>query len=216
MEIQETRRYILEILRDNEECTVDEIVEALSIHLERSITTVTIRHHLERLRSEGLVNPPRVRRRNSPGRPQYAYSLTDKAMEYFPNNYAGLADGLLDQLKQHLPQEQVNVILEGMADSMAAAANIPQGPLPVRLDHIVAHMNDHGYAAEWEESADGYILTTTNCPYERVVSSHEELCQFDLRMVASMLGVVPRFVGRMRDGANACQYLIPYSEIVKS
>ncbi len=210
MELQETRRYILEILKTEKDCTVDEIVNALSEKLERRFTTVTVRHHLERLRAENLINPPEVRRRNTPGRPQYVYSLSDKAFEYFPNNYAGLADGLLAQMKDQLPDGQVNVILDHMADDMAAQAGIPAGgTLETRLQRTVEYLNSYGYLASWEEHPEGYVLTTTNCPYERVVCNHSELCQFDLRLVSSLLGVVPRFMGNLRDGEHACQYLIP-------
>ncbi|MFP4322096.1 MAG: helix-turn-helix transcriptional regulator [Anaerolineales bacterium] len=210
MELQETRRYILEILRTEEDCTVDEIVEALSERLQRRFTTVTVRHHLERLRAENLINPPAVRRRNAPGRPQYVYSLSPKAFEYFPNNYAGLADGLLAGMKQHLPEGQVNVILDDMADSMAAGAGIgAEADLETRLRRTVDFLNAHGYLAEWEAKEDGYLLTTSNCPYERVVCNHSELCAFDLRLVSSLLGTVPRFMGNLREGDNACQYFIP-------
>ena len=210
MELQETRRHILEILKEQGECTVDGIVEALSARLNRAITTVTVRHHLERLRAEDLVKPPQIRRRNTPGRPQYVYVLSPRALEYFPSNYAGLAGGLLEQLKRSLPPNQVNVIMEGMADTMAVAARIPDAPMPVRLDYIVQYMTDQGYVASWEKTDEGYVLSTSNCPYERVAGSHEEICGFDLRLVSAMLGTVPRFINRLREGSEACQYLIPH------
>jgi predicted ArsR family transcriptional regulator len=210
LEIQETRRYIIEILHQNGDCTVETIVKALSAKLGRKITTVTVRHHLERLRAEGLVNPPAIRRRDTPGRPQYCYSLAPQAYEYFPNNYAGFASGLLDQVKQHLPAQQVNVIMQGMADEMAANAAIPQdAPLRIRLAYVVDHLNAQGYVATWKETEGGYILCTTNCPYERIAEHHPEMCGFDLRLISTMLGVVPRYLGSLREGASACQYFIP-------
>lgn len=209
MELQETRRHIVEILKAEDGCTVEEIVAKLSERLLRPITTVTVRHHLERLRAEALVEPPKIRRRNSPGRPQYVYSLSQRAMEYFPNDYAGFAAGLLDHVKRSAPENGVNVLLEGMADSMAADAMIPDVPLPKRLNYVVAYMNDKGYEASWETGADGYILTACNCPYEAIVGAHEEICEFDARLLASMLGVVPRLMNLAREGGGACQYLIP-------
>lgn len=213
MEIQETRRFILEILKDHKECTVEEIVSALAERLNRDITTVTVRHHLERLRADNLVNAPEIRRRNTPGRPQYIYSLAPQAYEVFPNNYAGLAQGLLTQLKSHVPPKAVNVILEGMADDLADQAGIPAGlPLEKRLQFTVDYLNKQGYVAHYESTPDGFILSTTNCPYEKVAGSHEEPCHFDLRLVASLIGVVPRFVGSVREGSSACEYFIPSEE----
>jgi DeoR family transcriptional regulator, suf operon transcriptional repressor len=210
VEIQETRRDILDILKQKHECTVEEIVTALSERLDKRITTVTVRHHLERLRAENLVKAPEIRRRSSPGRPQYVYCLTEKAFEYFPNNYAGFANSLLSQMKSQLGLNGVNVILEDMADTMAAEAGIPHtAALTARLNHTVDYLNEHGYEAAWEETSGGYLLTASNCPYERVVEQHGELCTFDLRLVASLLGVVPRYVSNLRQGDHACQYFIP-------
>lgn len=210
MELQETRRYILDILKQHGDCTVDEIVQALSQRLERPITTVTVRHHLERLRAEGLVNAPEIRRRNSPGRPQYVYSLSAKATDYFPNNYAGFAESLLAQIKQQLPQGAVNTILEGMAEDLAYNAGIPRSAsLELRLTRTVDYLNEQGYLASYEAAEGGFVLSTTNCPYERVACNHAEVCQFDLRLISSLLGVVPRFLGSLRGGDEACQYFIP-------
>lgn len=211
MELQETRRFILEILKEQGECTVEAIVEYLTHKLQRPITTVTVRHHLDRLRAEDLVNTPEIRRRNSPGRPQYTYTLTPKADEYFPSNYANFTNHMLVQLKRHLPSNEFNVILQDMAVSMASEADIvPQLPLPKRVEQVVAYLNQQGYIATMTTTDDGFILSTTNCPYERVAGRHEEMCQFDLRLMTALLGgVVPRFIGRMRDGDPACQYFIP-------
>lgn len=209
MELQETRRHIVDILKERGECTVEDLVDDLKERLHRQITTVTIRHHLDKLQAEGLIEPPQVRRRDTPGRPQYVYTLSSLGMNYFPNNYAGLAEGLLSEMKRHLPTQQINVILENVADTMASSASIPDAPLPQKLDHVVAYMNDKGYTAAWEQADGGFILTTTNCPYERVATSHAELCELDFRLVASMLGVVPRLMGRASQGHDCCQYFVP-------
>lgn len=209
MELQETRRHIVEILKERGECTVDDLVADLKDRLQRAITTVTIRHHLDKLQAEGLIEPPQVRRRDTPGRPQYVYVLSSRGKDYFPNNYAGLAEELLTEIKRHLPRQQVNVIIENVADHMASSAEIPDAPLQQKLDHVVAYMNQKGYTAAWEQTDGGFILTTVNCPYERVASSHAEVCELDFRLVASMLGIVPRLMGRASQGHECCQYFVP-------
>ncbi len=210
MELQRTRRHLVEILKERGECTVEDLVEELTARLHRKITTVTIRHHLEKLQVEGLIEPPQVRRRDTPGRPQHVYALSQRGLEYFPNNYVGLAEGLLAEIKRQLPRQQVNVILENVAESMAKSADIPDAPMPERLQHVVAYMNEKGYTATWEQTDTGFLLTTANCPYEQVVGSHAELCDLDFRLVSSMLGVVPRLMGRASQGAECCQYFVPH------
>ena len=61
--MQATRQRILEILKERNTATVEELAYDLGL------TPVTIRHHLDILRSEGLVQAPQVKRRDTPGRP---------------------------------------------------------------------------------------------------------------------------------------------------
>lgn len=211
--MQQTRQHILEILREKGEATVEEIVEALSDRI-GDITAVTVRHHLEILRGDGLVAAPTVRRRTTPGRPQHVYMLTEKALDLFPNNYRGLAEELLLQIKARLPGPEVNVVLEGVADQMAASAQINDVPLPQRLSQVVEYLTRQGYNARWETREDGYVLHTSNCPYHHLAPQHQELCQMDFRMISALLGgIVPRRVGHLNEGDESCAYLIPHMSL---
>jgi predicted ArsR family transcriptional regulator len=211
--MQQTRRFLLDILRERGEATVDELVDELRKRIKHNITAVTVRHHLDILRGENLVTAPAVRRSGAPGRPQYVYSLTEKALEQFPNNYQALMEKLLSSLKANLPNQQVNVIFEGIADQMIAEARLPADsvhiPMEVRLDHVVMYLNSHGYNASWEPCPEGYFLHTHNCPYHRVALEHGELCSMDMRLIAGLIGVVPRSVGRIAQADASCTYLIP-------
>lgn len=206
--MQQTRRHILEILKEHREATIDEIVTALTERIGK-ITAVTVRHHLEILRGDGLVAAPAVRRRSKPGRPQYVYSLTERAADHFPNNYQGLAIGLLGQMKEQLPPKQVNVILEGLADSLVEQAMIPDGPLQMRLDHAVAFLKNSGYTASYHRNGDGLLLTVTNCPYEQVSCNNPELCHMDKKLIEGLIRQPARRLScQMDDGTEVCTYLI--------
>jgi predicted ArsR family transcriptional regulator len=207
--MQETRRYILNILRERGQATVDDIVEELRKR-RGTITAVTVRHHLLRLQEEELITSPELRRRSTPGRPQHVYSLTEKAKEHFPNNYQRLASSLMAQVSQHLPPEGVNVIFEGIATCMADEACIPALPLKERLDLVVTYLDEHGYEATWEANDEGYILHTSNCPYHHInTNSNFALCEMDIRLISSLLNVVPRRISSLTAGDAACSYLIP-------
>jgi predicted ArsR family transcriptional regulator len=207
--MQETRRYILNILRERRDATVDDLVLELRKRRGDSITAVTVRHHLNELLRENLVASPQLRHRSAPGRPQYVYTLTEQAREHFPNNYQPLVTHLLEYLSEQMPARQVNVILEGVADRMAADAAIPDAPLPQRLEAAVAYLNQHGYNACWERDIEGYILRTRHCPYHHISESNHALCEMDMRFVASLLGVVPRLISRLSEGDSDCAYMIP-------
>lgn len=205
--MQQTRRHILEILKELGQATVDDIVEELKKR-QGKITAVTVRHHLAHLQKDALIAPPLLRHRTTPGRPQHTYALTEKAKEQFPTNYQTLVIELLHQIKEHLPPKSINVIFDDVASQMARDAKIPDGTLEQRLEMAVEYLNKHGYEAYWETCQNGYILRTSNCPYHHISNSDASLCEMDMRLVASMVGTVPRLLSRVTNGDSACAYLI--------
>lgn len=206
--MQETRQHILEILREKGNATVDDIVSELQDR-RGAITAVTVRHHLNHLQKEELITTPELKHRSTPGRPQHVYALTDKAQQHFPNNYRNLAANLLKQMQEKLPPDGVNVILEGVAHSMAEEAKVDGASLEDRLQAAIIYLNDQGYQAHFEKSEEGFILYTTNCPYHELAHTTDTLCGMDMRLVSSLIGVVPRMISRVADGDSTCAYLIP-------
>lgn len=203
--MQKTRQRILEYLRAHGEATVEDLSKELD-----NLTAVTVRHHLEVLRDEGLVSNPEARHRSSPGRPRYTYRLTDRGEALFPNNVPGLTSQLISVLKQNLPPNQVNVIFEGVADQLALGFDPGEvdESMSQRLDRVVAYLNTQGYEAGWAEHPDGWVLDTGNCPYHGIAGQHGELCNVDLHYISRLLGVAPRRMTHKRDGDETCTYLI--------
>lgn len=208
--MQKTRKAILDYLKENGSATVDELALVLNL------TSVTVRHHLDILRSDGFISDPAIRHRSTPGRPQYAYALTGKASEQFPKNYCDLAARVLEEVKASAPPQAINVFFEGVANRMAALAPpvMPGETTAERLDRTVAFLNSQGYVANWERVAEGYLLHTCNCPYEALAGSNQELCGMDLTLVSNLLGEVPQRVSRVVEGAPTCAYLIPATQPV--
>jgi predicted ArsR family transcriptional regulator len=207
--MQETRQHILEILRDAGQATVDEIVDSLCSRRGSDITAVTVRHHLARLQEDGLITDPEMSHRSTPGRPRHIYALTEHAHQYFPNNYHELSAAFVSYLDSSPSNDGVNVILEGVADCLANRACIPDGSLEDRLKHVIKYLNQQGYDAYSEKSADGYVLHTRNCPYHSIAHTTDSLCMMDMRLISALLGVVPRMLSRVAAGDATCAYLIP-------
>ncbi|MCU0512689.1 MAG: ArsR family transcriptional regulator [Anaerolineae bacterium] len=212
--MQETRRQILEILKTRYEATVDEVVDDLRARRSDNITAVTVRHHLKVLQEEGLVNAGRMRHRDTPGRPQHVYGLTERGAAYFPGNYQRLAGHLLQQIEKTMPAESVNVIIEGVATGMAADAGIPQGSLEKRLEAVVQYLNQTGYKASVESVENGFMLHTHNCPYHHLARETDALCGLDMRLISSMIGIVPRRISHMVAGDSSCSYFIPTKPVL--
>ena len=202
--MQATRQRILEILKEHDTATVEELAKELDL------TPVTIRHHLDILRSEGLVQAPQVKRRDTPGRPQHVYGLTEAADAYFPKNYAGFTDMMLREMREQVAPDTMRSILNGVASRMVAKA--PTGPaseaLPQRMERVVKFLNTQGYEASWESTEGGCLLHAHNCPYHDVARENVEPCVMDSSMIAQLTGVTPQRVQWTFSGANFCTYLI--------
>jgi predicted ArsR family transcriptional regulator len=122
-----------------------------------------------------------------------------------------LASNLIKQINQKLSNTEVNVIIEGMVDSMVNEAQITSGTMRERLDSVVLYLNEHGYDAQWELQDGGYILHASNCPYHDLAHETDMLCNMDMRLIAKMLGVVPRMTSHISSGGETCSYFIPYN-----
>jgi predicted ArsR family transcriptional regulator len=206
--MQETRQWIMNILKERGQATVDQLSEELEL------TPVTIRHHLDILRSEGLIQAPLVMRRPTPGRPQHVYCLTDQASTFFPKNYAGFADLTLREIRERLGAEELDSIVRGVARRMAAEAPRPAAgeSIPEQMRRVVEFLNQKGYIARWESNGQGYLLHVANCPYQALARHHAAPCAMDLAMVAELTGGAPQRINWMSGGDETCTYLVPDSD----
>lgn len=203
--MQATRQRILELLREKGPATVDDLSRQLEL------TPVTIRHHLDVLRHDGLVATCEVRHRHTPGRPQYVYDLTQAAAACFPDNYASLVSAVLDRIQDRLAPPTINVFFAEIGHDLARAAPpaAPGETMEERLSRVAAFLSEKGYVARWERSAEGYLLHTYNCPYREIADGHQELCIMDLRLVTELIGPFPvERISRVVEGASSCSYLI--------
>jgi len=201
--VQTTRFRILEIIKEQGDVTVAELARQLDM------APVSVRHHLDVLQGDNLIYSPRVQRRGTVGRPLQIYALTEAAGDYFPRNHQLLAMRLLDEFKSVLPNDQLQAMLERMAESDARLVDIPaDADIEKRLQLTVEFLNDRGYLARYEREQDHFVLYTLNCPYAGVSEQHRELCAMDLRLISRLLGQTPRAMNRITDGACRCAYQI--------
>src|SRR3954470_3336227 len=86
-----------------------------------NVTTTAVREQVAHLLDEGFLQATRVR--GDVGRPYYVYSLTIKAQELFPKDYAALAQLLLEEtLAMHGPEglrHLLNRVSRRMADKLS-------------------------------------------------------------------------------------------------
>jgi len=203
--MQDTRQQILEILKRRGEVTVQELSRELKL------TSVTVRHHLEILRSEGYITEPEIHRSNRPGRPRYVYRLTSTAADLFPTNYSGLAAAMLDTLKACLPPEEQQHILRETAKRMVTAAGELPEDRDARMDRALAFMNQQGFVARWDKDEEGqYFIYISSCPYHHVAQSHAETCEIDETIIRELTDADPERTQALAARGGLCVYRIQW------
>ena len=207
--MQTTREHILHILKERGQSTVDDLSRELGL------TAVTVRHHLDILRGEGLVSAPVAYRRKTPGRPQHLYALTERASSFFPKRYEHLACLILDEVCSRLPRDEITRLMEHIGERIATEAALPEGTaFETRLAAAVEFLDKLGYMARWERHGDGeHTLHIANCPYERVSSQDRSVCAVDLSLLTHLLGTPPRRISWSAQGDAECAYAARAPEV---
>lgn len=208
--MQATRERILNILKERGQVTVDELSRELGL------TAVTVRHHIDILRSERLVAAPLALRRKAPGRPKHVYTLTEKASTLFPKRYSHLVGQILDEVRAHFSPGEVDQMMRRIGERIASQAVLPiGGDFEARLAAVVEFLDGLGYMAHWErereqeQGDDGdYLLCIANCPYERASRQDRTICDIDLAMLTRLLGAAPRRVTWAAQGDYQCTYAV--------
>lgn len=200
-----TREIILDAIKQSNEATVESLASAADV------SPVTVRHHLNSLQAEGLLEIRSVRRKV--GRPYYVYSLSDQGHELFPQRYMRLSSRLLDGLKAHFPAGTVDDLLDNVVQQIVDDRRKDFDHLSVeqRLDYLVDLLADEGFLASWESSGDKYILTEYSCPYYSIGQKHHEICTLDRQLVQIVLDTDVEQESCMLHGDSHCQFTFSVS-----
>ncbi len=202
--MQSTRQEILEILKEEKQATVEDLAERLEL------TPMTIRHHLNVLQAQNLVEASKVRRSKKVGRPRLVYTLTEAADELFPQNYGELARYLVSEVKETVGEEGVEALFRRVAERMVEEAPpaVEGQTFEERLAEVVGFMEEQGFLSRWEKTDAGYVLTNINCPYRYVSREHDEVCIIDTEILTKLLKVLPQRISSMRSGEPSCSFLL--------
>jgi predicted ArsR family transcriptional regulator len=210
--MQTVRNHIVEILKENGMATVAELAEKLGM------AQVSVRHHLDILVGEDLVESAGVRRRNGAGRPSQVYSLTQQASKLFPQRHQLLANEMLSAMKSLLPAEELKGVLLRLADKTVQDAPLarPDQAVEDRLNQVAEFLTGKGYTARWEVSDGYYRLFTCNCPYAGVSEQNPELCEMDRSMMQRLLPEGVHRESRIADGSPRCSYVLLLQPVAHS
>ena len=202
-----TRQRIIELLKEKEEATVDDLAA------EVNMTLMAVRYHLNVLQANNLISSPAVRPQSGPGRPQQVYRLTEAADVLFPEDYHGLTNYLLDELDVQLEKKYLAKVFSNIAERLASEAPPPKKDqtFEERLDETIAFLSRKGFVIDWEANGEFYRIHTHSCPYRHVVRDHQQICSLDRQVISTMLKVTPTRIACFAAGDDHCTYQIPKS-----
>lgn len=199
-----TRQRIIEFLKEKREATVEELADKVDL------TPMAVRYHLNVLQGENLIETSTVRRQSGPGRPQQIYRLTEAANELFPEDYQGLTNYILDELKQRLGRDGVSELFDSIAERISGEIPPCQDneTFEERLDKLVMFLGEKGFVSDWTADNEEYVIHTYSCPYRQVVKGHGDVCKLDEAIIQAMLNTAPNRVACLRNNDEHCIYHI--------
>jgi len=198
-----TRQKVLHTLLKNHRCTIVELAEAVDIN------PISVRHHITKLQSEGLVNS--IEERHGVGRPRRVYFLTEQGRERFPQRYLRLTLRLLEQLKETMPQQKVDELFTQMAQDLAKEYKDELDGLSIeeRLDLVMELLTNEGFTIDWKQQSNTYQIHETSCPYFHVGQDHPEVCKIDQTLISTILNVPTQKIKCKLNGDAHCIFIVP-------
>lgn len=208
--MSDIRNLVLDTLLKRQRCTINDLAEVAEIN------PISMRHHIAKLESEGLVTTQVVRK--GVGRPHHVYFLTNAGMERFPQRYLTLSIRLLEQLKENLPKKTVKKLFKeiasGMVDDHTAQINLVELDLDDRVELITQLLQTEGFSIEISPLEEGVQIKETSCPYKHVGQEHPEICLVDETIIEKVLDTEIEKTHCVLNGDPFCAYLAKMPQLV--
>jgi predicted ArsR family transcriptional regulator len=208
--MQTTKENILAYLKRSGGCSIDALAR------EFGLAKMTIRQHLAALERDHFVVSREERRKT--GRPHLLYSLTESGQERFPRRYERLAELALDEvalldsaeIAGLSPTEKKRLLLMKMAEHVYRdhESKVVEKSLLDRVQIVTDILREEGGFAEWKANEEGFEIADHNCVYRRVVDTHPDLCDWHLSLLGRLLGTEVECRQFIREGADACRFLV--------
>lgn len=197
-----TRDVVLQSIKSMNQATVDDLAEAANV------SPVTVRHHLNGLLADGLIESSSVRRKV--GRPYYVYTLSEAGQELFPKKYFALSSRLLSELKDRFSAEIVSELFESLVERIIDEnrAEFEHLSFESRLDYLMRLLADEGFLARWEKDGDRYKISEYSCPFISIGHSHAEICSLDTALIEGVLETKIAQHSCMLQGDDCCEFAL--------
>ncbi|MBI2965420.1 MAG: ArsR family transcriptional regulator [Chloroflexi bacterium] len=200
-----TRQRILQIVQRRRTETVAGLARELGL------AATTVRRHLDILQRDGMVQFGEVRKKS--GRPEYAFSLTERGHESMPKGYDALLSGLLRefgeldarQIAGKTGAEAVEAVLTRLG--RAAALRYLDPHAGGRAAAAVRALREMEFEPQVQDGPNGTRISLSNCPFRSVALSDDAVCSFDSAMLEAILGTPVKRERCISRGHDCCEYL---------
>jgi len=163
--------------------SVDELAQELGIS--RNATN----QHLSSLTNLGLIED--TLRPSHGGRPVKNYFLSPVGLELFPRHYAQLSILLINWIRCNLDGPALNSCIKELGAQLARDYSERVGALsglPLKISEVATIMRELGYETDIGTSDDGAIeIIASNCVFHQVAVECEQICEFDLSLMGTLL-----------------------------
>ena len=205
------RDELARILHERGGCSVAELAEAMGV------SPGSVRHHLDILGGEGLIE---ARREHRPrGRPLAVYSLSEAGEERSAAaHYARLLGHVYPALTALDAGEVagrdgaaiLRRVFEGVAERVAGdhAPYVRGETLPDRIGEVVAALSGIGVLHDAADEGDAYRLGNVGCPCRAAALDTDAACEADRQSIELLLGAPVEQVATIAKGADCCEYLV--------
>lgn len=180
-------------------------VEAIAGEL--AISRNGVRQHLTTLERDGFV--ARGEAVASGGRPEQLYVLTPKGAESFPRQYSWFAELLLQEIAAQAGKKGLKNKLASLGQRIGATLQKKlSGPAASaeRIASLAVAMNELGYDAAPVRQGDTLQIEAHNCVYHNLAAANQDVCTFDLALLASCSGAAVEHKACMVRGGESCRF----------
>jgi predicted ArsR family transcriptional regulator len=178
------------------------------------LATATIRRHLDILQRDRLVAFEEVRKKT--GRPEYSFYLTEDGHQALPKSYDLLLRRLVDELGRMTASDLAGMdgrsVLEILFTRLSAQVSGPvqresgSASLKERTASLLDVLDAEEFLPE-AEFVDGRVqIKLLNCPFRTVAMANDAVCDFDSKVITSVLGLEMSRTSCIHDGDACCVY----------
>jgi len=211
-QVSDGRRRVVDALKRMAPATPPELAKHLGI------TEAAVRQHLDGLAASGLVasgldssvpRPVGIR-----GRPAVSWSLTDLAIELFPDRHGDLTVELLASVRRALGEDGLNRVIDDRSRVQLEryrAALPARSSLRRRVEALAKIRSAEGYLAEVvDDPGGGLLLIENHCPVCVAATACQGLCRTELELFRDLLGpgVLVERTQHLLSRDRRCAYLI--------